>query len=77
MNNEENFMKPIAATPEQLEKLYPGISKKTLANLRSQGKGGPLFYKKMNRIFYRLEDFEAWLFSEQLQSTGRAEETGR
>lgn len=40
--------------------LYVGLSENTLANMRSKGIG-PQFLKK-GRIFYFLEDLNAWLF---------------
>ena len=53
-------MKPIFVSATEVEKLFPGLRAKTLANLRSQGRG-PRFFKRGRRVFYRVEDLERWL----------------
>lgn len=51
--------------------LYLGISEKTLASLRCKGTG-PRFIKRGNRVFYYLQDLEAWLDGERYTSTAQA-----
>jgi hypothetical protein len=48
------------ATPECLKPKFQGLSTKTLANLRSQGRG-PRYFKQGRRIFYRISDVRDWL----------------
>lgn len=52
--------KPIFIAATRVEEFFPGLNPKTLANLRSQGRG-PRFFKVGRKVFYRLEDLEAWL----------------
>jgi len=47
--------------------LYSGFSEKTLAMMRSEGRG-PKFIKR-GRIFYYLEDIDAWFNSATRQLT--------
>ena len=55
-------------SPETAAELYD-LSRGSLANLRSKGKG-PKFYKIGGRkVLYRVEDFEAWLKSNPVQTT--------
>ena len=52
--------KPILIARSQVERLFPGLQPKTLANLNSQGKGPPGF--KVGRlVFYRVEAIERYL----------------
>ncbi|MEQ8734915.1 MAG: helix-turn-helix domain-containing protein [Rhodospirillaceae bacterium] len=51
--------------------LYLGLSPKTLAMMRSAG-NGPKFVKR-GRIFYFLEDLQAWMEDQpRVRSTGEA-----
>lgn len=67
-------MKPkkIAISAEQAQELY-GVNKGTLANLRNQKKGPP-YYKvpgkgNRNKVIYRVDEFEAWLFSNPIKTS--------
>lgn len=53
-------MRPIFVAATEVGKLFPGLNPKTLANLRSQGRG-PRFFKRGRKVFYRVEDLERWL----------------
>lgn len=46
-------------TPQDAAEIY-GLSVGTLANLRSK-KIGPQYYTCGRRVFYRVEELEAWL----------------
>lgn len=48
------------ATPEKLSDLFAGLSIKSLANLRSQGRG-PRFFRRGRRIYYNVQDVRSWL----------------
>ena len=50
-------------TPSDVVKIYPALTTSvgTLANWRSR-KRGPKFYKLAQRVVYRPEDIEAYLF---------------
>ena len=39
---------------------YLGLSEKTLAQMRSQGRG-PRYVKRAGRVFYRIEDLREWI----------------
>jgi len=52
--------KPIMIAASEVSKFFPGLHYKTLANMRSQGKG-PRYYKVGRKVFYRIADLEAWL----------------
>ncbi|MBW1976096.1 MAG: helix-turn-helix domain-containing protein [Deltaproteobacteria bacterium] len=45
---------------DEVEKFFPGLKPKTLANLAWQGRG-PRYYRQGRRVFYRVEDIERWL----------------
>ncbi|MBA2848672.1 helix-turn-helix domain-containing protein [Thermosulfuriphilus ammonigenes] len=62
-------MKPLFIAATEVSKLFPGLSPKTLANLRSQGRG-PRFFKKGRRVFYRVEDLERWLAEGEVKTSG-------
>ena len=53
-----------AVTPREAAELY-GLSVGSLANLRSK-KLGPRYYTRGRKIFYRVDDLEAWLFQNQI-----------
>jgi hypothetical protein len=55
-----------AVTPEQAAAIY-GLNLGTLGNIRSR-REGPRFYRQGRRIFYRVDDLEAWLFAEPVQT---------
>lgn len=59
-------------TPEDLAARYRGMSPKTLANWRSQGKGPP-WIKTEGRVYYALSDVVAWERSRR-RPAGIAEE---
>ncbi|MCX5811098.1 MAG: helix-turn-helix domain-containing protein [Proteobacteria bacterium] len=51
-----------ALTPEEVSEQY-GLSKGTLANLRSKKQGAKFFRVGGGRkILYRIEDLESWLY---------------
>ena len=49
---------------------YLGLAEKTLAMMRSKGKG-PKFVKR-GRIYYYLEDLDKWLREARVSSTAQA-----
>jgi len=51
-----------AGGPETIAAMYT-ISRGTLANMRSQGRG-PRFYRRGRRVIYFFDDVERWLRSE-------------
>ena len=61
--------KPLFIAANAVDKLFPGLSPKTLANLRSQGRG-PRYYKRGRKVFYRVEDIERWLTDGEMKTTG-------
>ena len=52
--------KPLFIAASEVPRFFPGLSPKTLANLRSQGRG-PRYFRRGRRVFYRMEDLERWL----------------
>ena len=62
-------------TPEVLASIY-GLNLGTLGNLRSK-RQGPKFYRQGRRIYYKVEDVEAWLFSEPVQTVDGHREATR
>ena len=48
------------STPERLSDLFLGLSVKTLANLRSAGRG-PRYFRRGRRIYYKVGDVRDWL----------------
>lgn len=61
----------ITITPEEAVAIY-GVNKGTLANLRSRKIGSP-YFKVNKKIFYKVTDFERWLFSEPVKTMESAE----
>jgi len=61
-----------AGVPETMAATY-NCSLGHLANMRSRKKG-PKFYKQGRRVFYKVNDFEAWLFSNPVMTTDAHEE---
>jgi hypothetical protein len=55
-----------AGPPEVMAVTY-NCSAGHLANLRSR-KEGPKFYKRDHRIYYKVSDFEEWLFSNPIMT---------
>jgi len=55
-----------SGTPEVMAVTY-GCSLGTLNNLRSKG-NGPKYFVQGRRIFYRVIDFESWLFQNPVQT---------
>jgi hypothetical protein len=55
--------------PREVEILYP-VTAGTLANLRTDKRGprGPLFHRVGRKVIYKVEDIEAWLFSNPVQT---------
>ena len=49
---------------------YTGFSEKTLAMMRCEGKGPK--YVKRGRVFYFMEDLDAWLQGGRVASTAQA-----
>jgi predicted DNA-binding transcriptional regulator AlpA len=49
---------------------YTGFSEKTLAMMRCEGKGPK--YVKRGRVFYFMEDLDAWLQEGRVVSTAQA-----
>ena len=52
--------KPLMVARSKVESLFPGLNGKTLANQLSQGRG-PKAYRVGRKIYYRVEDLEAYL----------------
>lgn len=50
---------------------YLGLSRTTLDQWRSQGKG-PRFLKPCGRVWYRKEDLDRWLADAEVASTAQA-----
>lgn len=61
--------KPIFVAASEVPRFFPELSPKTLANLRSQGRG-PRWFKRGRRVFYRVEDLERWLMEGEMKTTG-------
>jgi hypothetical protein len=62
-----------SATPEMICDLF-SIPVGTLANMRSQRKG-PRYFKRGRRVTYFIEDVEAWLRSQPVQTIDSAAKT--
>jgi hypothetical protein len=54
--------------------IYLGLTKKTLAMMRTAGKG-PKFVKR-GRVFYYKDDLDSWLREGRVNSTAQARVTG-
>lgn len=52
--------KPLFVSRGEVGRLFPGLNKKTLANLLSEGRG-PAAFRTGRKIFYRVQDVEDWL----------------
>ncbi|MEO5334404.1 MAG: helix-turn-helix domain-containing protein [Magnetococcus sp. YQC-5] len=50
--------------------LYLGLKEKTLAMMRCRGEGPP--FVKRGRIFYFVNDLDAWLQAGRVQSTAQS-----
>lgn len=59
-----NTEKKKAITPQEAAKIY-GLSVGSLANLRANGRGAA-YHKCGKRVFYRVEELEAWLFQNRI-----------
>lgn len=46
-----------------------GLARQTLAKLRSIGEGGPPFLKLGAKVFYPLDELEAWIGQHPLQTS--------
>ena len=55
-----NRAKPLMIARSDVGILFPGLSPKTLANQSSEGRG-PKAYRVGRKIFYRVEELEAYL----------------
>ena len=60
MNELSSDHKPILIARSQVERLFPGLHPKTLANLNSIGKG-PRGFKRGRLVFYRVDEIERYL----------------
>ncbi|MBF0186192.1 MAG: helix-turn-helix domain-containing protein [Magnetococcales bacterium] len=49
---------------------YLGLAEKTLAIMRSKGKGPP--FVKRGKVFYFIDDLDAWVQAGRAQSTAQA-----
>jgi len=58
--------------PKTVEKLY-GLHRKTLANLRSAGRG-PRYLKVGRNVFYRPQDIEKWFSKHGIEVKTEGEE---
>ncbi|MEI6313647.1 MAG: hypothetical protein WCO89_02165 [Syntrophus sp. (in: bacteria)] len=56
----------IAATPQELRKAY-GYLESTAANERCKKTGAPYFLVG-RRVYYRIDEFEAWFFSRPVKT---------
>ena len=52
--------KPLIVARSKVGDLFPGLNGKTLANQLSEGRG-PKAYRVGRKIYYRVEDLEAYL----------------
>lgn len=59
-----NTLKRKTVTPQDAAEIY-GLSVGTLANLRCK-KTGPEYHFCGRRIYYRVEELEAWLFQNRV-----------
>lgn len=50
--------------------VYVGLAEKTLAMMRSKGTGPP--FVKRGKVFYFIDDLNAWLQAGRAQSTAQA-----
>jgi len=66
MNDLSSNCKPILIARSQVERLFPGLHPKTLANLNSKGEG-PRGFKRGRLVFYRVDEIERYL---QVNPTG-------
>lgn len=55
-----NRAKPLMIARSDVGTLFPGLSPKSLANQLSEGRG-PKAYRVGRKIYYRVEDLEAYL----------------
>ena len=59
--------KPIMIARNRVPDLFPGLNPKTLANLFSEGRG-PKAYRRGRKIFYRVDELEAYLMAYPVQT---------
>ena len=59
--------KPLMVARSKVESLFPGLNGKTLANQLSEGRG-PKAYRVGRKIFYRVEELEAYLTERPIQT---------
>lgn len=52
--------RPLLVTTDHLPDFFPGLNPKTMAILRSQGKG-PRYYRRERKIYYNVQDVRKWL----------------
>ena len=55
-----NKNNPLLVTTDHLPQFFPGLNPKTMAILRSQGKG-PRYYRRERKIYYDVEEVRRWL----------------
>jgi len=66
------MMQSRTITPRQAAEFY-NLNLGTLANYRSQKKGPP-YLRVYGKILYRVDQFEAWLFSNPVKTMDSIEE---
>ncbi|MDG2214487.1 MAG: helix-turn-helix domain-containing protein [Verrucomicrobiota bacterium] len=59
--------KPLMIARSKVGDLFPGLSPKSLANQLSEGLG-PKAYRVGRKIYYRVEDLEAYLTQSPIQT---------
>jgi hypothetical protein len=59
--------KPIMVARNRVPDWFPGLNPKTLANLFSEGRG-PKAYRRGRKIFYRVDELEAYLMAFPVQT---------
>ena len=59
--------KPLMVARSKVGDLFPGLSPKSLANQLSEGRG-PKAYRVGRKIFYRVEELEAYLTERPIQT---------
>lgn len=60
--------KPLIVARSKVGDLFPGLNGKTLANQLSEGRG-PKAYRVGRKIYYRVEDLEAYLTQSPIQTS--------
>ncbi len=65
-------VQPILVRATHVEKFFPGLSPKTLANLRAQGRG-PRYFRRGRLVFYRPEDVKMWIEQQETKTIDQSD----